>query len=61
VDDSWLEYRVQTSDYLLYANKKYTVGMKVSVTGFEGAAVTPETWQIEVSHTFDSIYFVPMS
>jgi len=59
VDDSWVDFVVQTTDYLLYANKKYTVGMKVSVAGFDGAMVTPDTWKLEVTHV-DSAYTIPM-
>jgi len=59
VDDSWVYFVVQTTDYILYANKKYTVGMKVSVAGFEGAMVIPDTWKLEVTHV-DSAYTIPM-
>jgi len=60
VDDSWLEYVVQTTDYILYADKKYTVGMKVSVTGFEEVITTSETWKLEVDHIPESIFFIPI-
>jgi len=59
VDDSWVDFVVQTTDYILYANKKYTVGMKVSVAGFEGAMVMPDTWKLKVTHV-DPAYTIPI-
>ena len=59
VDDSLVDFVVQTTDYVSYANKKYTVGMKVSVAGFDGAMVTPDPWKLEVTHV-ESVYTIPI-